>query len=368
MLLTIDMLLGSSRIMKSVINRTIVSMLDMDKVFWKDYLVYDKANPDGTFKTYMGTVVGVIAGTVIDRYANKPLRKRHALSKGYGEVACLGDAYQMDNTRLERLQILIDEFNEARSAEARDIKLNEIVNFLVDDVRQCLLAPMKRFDLMLGSLRFTGKCKVDGKENKKGVSIADITLPIYTKKATSGDKNNIITWMNTEFVEKLRTKGYAFAIAEMNRNTFNKRIAASTEFLGKYTMKFGDMEFNSGNMVTTEMVNRYLGAVDIPFRIRIKEEWIQTSEDEMVNAVPDDKVSFLPAIDPRKKLGTMKWKRPYEMIDRIPGRTYTEAEDGKMFISSYRNSEGRFMEYGMEAIPNIEIPNKMAIADLSALG
>ena len=66
--------------------------------------------------------------------------------------------------------------------------------------------------------------------------------------------------------------------------------------------------------------------------------------------------------------GTMKWKRPYEMIDRIPGRTYTEAEDGKMFISSYRNSEGRFMEYGMEAIPNIEIPNKMAIADLSALG
>lgn len=368
MLLTIDMIFGDSRIMKAVIDRTVVSMLEMDKVFWKDYLVYDKANPDGTFKTYLGTVVGVIAGTVIDRYSNKPLRKRHALSKGYGEVACLGDAYQIDDTRLERLQIMIDEFNEARTQEARDIQLNEIVNFLVDDVRQCLLAPMKRFDLMLGSLRFTGKCKVNGKENKKGVSIADISLPIYTKQATSGDKDNIITWLYTEFVEKLRVKGYSFATAEMNLNTFNKRIASSAEFVGKYTMKFGDMEFNSGNMVTTEMVNRYLTAVNIPFRIRIKEEWVQTSEDEMVNAVPDDKISFLPALDPRKKLGTMKWKRPYEMVDRIPGRTYIDAEGGKMFISSYRNSEGRFMEYGMEAIPNIEIPNKMAIADLSQVG
>ena len=56
------------------------------------------------------------------------------------------------------------------------------------------------------------------------------------------------------------------------------------------------------------------------------------------------------------------------MRDPIPGRTYTTAEDGKMFISSYRNSEGRFMEYGMEAIPDIEIPNKMAIADLTQLG
>ena len=66
-------------------------------------------------------------------------------------------------------------------------------------------------------------------------------------------------------------------------------------------------------------------------------------------------------------LGYMKWKRPLEMTDPIDGRTYVPFEDGKGFISSYRNSEGRFLEYGFEAIPDIEIPNKMAIADFSAL-
>lgn len=78
-------------------------------------------------------------------------------------------------------------------------------------------------------------------------------------------------------------------------------------------------------------------------------------------------MSFLPALG-ANKLGYMKWKEPYEMRDPIPGRTYTMAEDSKMFISSYRTSEGRFMEYGMEAIPDIDIPNRMAIADLTKLG
>lgn len=366
MLLTVESLLNNKKILQAVIDRTVVSLLEMDKVFWKDYLVYDKANPDGTFKTYLGTQIGVIAGTVIDRYANKPIRKRHALTSGYGEVACYGDAYQMDNTRLEKLNIMIQEFNELRSDEAREIKLNEIVNFLVDDVRQCLLAPMKRLDIMMGDLRFKGKCAVNGKENKKGVSISDITLPILSKKATAADKDNILTWLKTEFVDKIRPKGYALVTMELNQNTFNKYIVSSTEFQGKYTMKFGDMEFNTGNMVTVDMVNRLLGAVDNPLRFRIKEEWIQISDNEMVNAVPDGRISLLPALD-QKKLGFMKWKQPYEMIDPVPGRTYTFAEDGKMFISSYRNSEGRFLEYGMEAIPDIEIPNKMAIADLTAI-
>lgn len=366
MLLTIESLLNSKGVLTAIINRAVVSMLEMDKVFWKDYLVYDKANPDGTFRTFIGNQTGVIAGTVIDRYANKPIRKRHALGSGLGEVACLGDAYQMDNSRLERLQILIDTYNSAEKAAQPGV-LNEIINFLADDARQCMLAPMKRFDLMMGDLRFKGSTSVNGKENKRGVSISDLKLPITIKQATAADKNNIITWMRNEFVEKMRPQGYAFAIAELNRATFNKRIASSEEFIGKYTMKFGDMEFSTGNIITDGMVNRLLEAVDIPFRFRIKDEWVQVSETEMRNAVPDDYVSFLPTLGPQK-LGYMKWKEPYEMRDPIPGRTYTLAEDGKMFISSYRNSEGRFMEYGMEAIPAIEIPNKMAIANLTQLG
>ncbi len=107
----------------------------------------------------------------------------------------------------------------------------------------------------------------------------------------------------------------------------------------------------------------------MPWRIRIKDEYIQTSESEMVNAVPDDKISFLPMMADNTKLGFMRWKKPYEMTDKVnDGRAYQEIEDGRGFISSKRTDEGRFMEYGFEAIPDINIPNKMAIADLSKLG
>ena len=373
MLLTIDSLLNSPKFLKAVIDRSVVTMGELDKVFWKDYLVYERTNPDGSFKTYMGTQGGGIAGTVIDRYAGKPVRKRHALTRGFGEGACLGDAYQMDNTRLERLTWLIEEYNtlsiQSSNTDAISAKMDEIVNFLVDDVRQCMLAPMKRLDIMLGDLRFNGSTKVNGKANKQGVSVDTVKLPIYKKVAASADKDNILSWLENEFVDKVRSKGMIFATAEMNRHTFNKRIASSKEFQSKFTMKFGDMEFNTGGIVTPDMVNRLIESVGMPWRIRIKDEYIQTSESEMVNAVPDDKISFLPMMADNTKLGFMRWKKPYEMTDKVnDGRAYQEIEDGRGFISSKRTDEGRFMEYGFEAIPDINIPNKMAIADLSKLG
>lgn len=366
MLLTLQMILDDKGIMSSIIDRALVKILNMDKVFWKDYLIYDEANPDGTFKTYTGTQIGVIAGTVIDRFARKPVRKRQTLSSGYGEVACLGDQYQIDETRLDRLNTMIRQYNNANAGDQQK-KLNDIVNFLVDDMRNCLLAPMKRFDLMMGDMRFTGGCSVDGKANKKGVSIQDITLPIYKKSATAADKDHILTWFNTEFVNKIRSKGFALTTMEMNQATFNTYIATSAEFKSAYVMKFGDMEINTGNIVTPDMVNRLLVATGSPLSINIREEWVQISQDEMKNAVPDGMVSLIPTLDPLYKMGYLKWRAPYEMQDNVPGKTYTMAEDGKMFIASKHTEEGRFLEYGMEGIPDIEIPNKMAIADLTAL-
>ena len=49
MLLTIDLLLNSPKFLKAVIDRSIVTMGELDKVFWKDYLVYEKTNPDGSW-------------------------------------------------------------------------------------------------------------------------------------------------------------------------------------------------------------------------------------------------------------------------------------------------------------------------------
>lgn len=359
MVLTIDSLLSTPGIITAVIHRMIATMTEADKIHWKDYLEYKQANPDGTFKTFIGNQTGVIIGSFIDRFSNKPVRKRRALARGYGEVGCLGDSYQMDNQRLEELNILIETFNRTQSQET----INDIVNFLVDDFRQCYLAPHKRLDLMLADLRFNGSAKVNAKADQNGVKLDEIKLPILTVKAAVGDKSNIITWIRQNFTEGLTAKGYSFSLMEMNLNTFNKRIAASDEFKNTYTLTFGNTKVNPVNIITPDMANTLLTGIGMP-PIRIKNEYIQLQDGSTLNAVPDDKISLIPS----GKLGFMRYKRPYEMIDKVPGKNYTEVEDGRIFISTQRTDEGRFMEYGGELIPDINIPNRMAIADLTALG
>lgn len=359
MILTIDLLLSNPQIVKAVIDRSIVTATEADRIWWKDYLDYDKANPDGTFKTFIGNQTGVIIGTFIDRYSNKPIRKRHSLGSGVGEVACLGDAYQMTNDRLEKLQILIDIYNATQNAAV----INEIVDFLVDDFRQCALAPHKAFDKMNADLRFTGTTKVSANPNNEGIAIDDITIPINKIVAAVADKNNLVTFIRDKVINALRPKGCTFDRMEMNLNTFQNRILGSSEFKDKYRLGIKQDQISPFTLLTPELINPVLSVAGLP-RIVIREEWIQTKDDVSINVVPDDKISFVPA----GKIGRLMWKRPYEMVDNVPNKQYTPLEDGKMFIASKRTDEGRFMEYGMEGIVSIEKPTKMAILDLSQLG
>ena len=137
MFLTINTLLNDSNIVKAVIDR--VQALRLDTIFWKKHLDFEETK-SRVFKTYLGSVTGVTAGSVIDRNSNKPLRERKSLGSGYGEVAYMGDRYQMDNDRLDMLQELINVFNNSRTADQRSA-LDDIINYIVDDMRQVLLAP-----------------------------------------------------------------------------------------------------------------------------------------------------------------------------------------------------------------------------------
>ena len=174
MYLTVQTLLNDPEIVRAVIDR--VQSLRLDTIFWKKHLDFEETR-SRTFKTYLGTVTGVTAGSVIDRNSNKPLRERKSLGSGYGEVAYLGDRYQMDNDRLDMLQELVNKFNQARTAD-QNAALNDIINYIVDDYRQVLLAPHKRMDLVDGELRSTGKASVKVDDNPQGIELLDIELPV----------------------------------------------------------------------------------------------------------------------------------------------------------------------------------------------
>lgn len=351
MLLTIESLLKEPAKVQAVIDRLGVQLRGEDNIVWKNYLDPKRANPDGTFKTYSGTATGVFAGSIIDKNAGKPLHKRRGMKYGYGEVAYLGDKFQMDNDRLSELQVLIDTFNEKGDAAT----VNEIVNFLVDDYRECVLAPHKRMDLMLLDLMFKGESEISTTIGKDRVKINKIVLPLEktdANDAAGGYPTNLLLTFLDNTISGWRSNGRDASILQMNRATFNL-LAASNDFSENFVVKFGSYERTG--MITPEMGNALLEAVAMPFRIKVINEYI-----EGTSAVPNGYISAIP----NAKLGNLRWVKPYELVDKIPGKNYTELDYGH-YIASSRDEEGRYMEYGAAMIVDIDKPDRMGLIKIS---
>ena len=272
----------------------------------------------------------------------------------------MGDRYQMDNDRLDMLQELVNKFNQARTAD-QNAALNDIINYIVDDYRQVLLAPHKRMDLVDGELRSTGKASVKVDDNPQGIEMLDIELPVHKVTPNTGDKPNFVSYLMNLVVE-LRTKFGNFTSMEMSRKTFIKAIVGSSDFGEFYKQSFDQREVQiSAGLMSSEMATTIFRGLGLP-PIVINEDMVELIDGTMKPVFADDRISLFTTA----KQGKMKWHTPYEITDPVPGKTYTRSEGG-MYISNIRTDEGRFMEYGCEWIPEYTNPNKIVILDLDTM-
>lgn len=351
MKLTFETIFSEPLIVKAVIDR--IQALNEDPIFWQKYLDFEQTI-SRTFKTYYGTQIGVVMGSVIARNSRKPLRERKTLNSGYGEVAYLGDKFQLDNDRLDMLRQLVDKYN----STGQDDVITTIVDYIIGDFRELFLAPHKRMDKMVGDLRSKGKASITVADNPRGITLIDIVLPVTTLTPESSDKTNFISYLKTK-LQSVRTTIGAPAVMEMSQKTFDEYILKSSEFINTYKMILtqGEMAL-AGGLITPEMANRVFTGTGMP-AIRIVEDYVRKADGTSVNTFADKSIALLP----QDKIGKMKWHTPYEATDPVPGKQYTNLAGG-MFISSQRTEEGRFLEYGCEWIPEITVPNRMGIIDL----
>lgn len=357
MYLTVQTLLNDPEIVKAVIGR--VQALRLDTIFWKKHLDFEETK-SRVFKTYLGTVTGVTAGSVIDRNSNKPLRERKSLGSGYGEVAYLGDRYQMDNDRLDMLQELVTKFNNARTTDQQRA-LNDIINYITDDMRQVLLAPHKRMDIVDGDLRSDGKASVKVDDNPQGIEMLDMELPVHRLTPGTEDKEHFVKYIMDQIVE-LRTKFGMFVSMEMSRKTFINSIVGSKDFGEFYKQSFAQKEVQlSSGLMSSEMATTIFQGLGLP-PIVINEDLVELPDGTMKQVFKDNRISLFTTA----KQGKMRWHTPYEITDPVPGKTYSRS-DGGMYISNVRTDEGRFMEYGCEWIPEYTNPNKIVIVDLDTM-
>lgn len=343
--------------MNAVIDRVLQTRLD--KIYWQQYGSFLETKTR-VFKTYLGTVTGVVAGSIIGKNDQKPIRERRSLGSGYTEIAYLGDRYQMDIERLSQLQDILDKFNAANTAD-QNVILNEIIDFIFDDYRQILLAPHKRMDIVVGELLMTGKAQVHLADNKENIELLDIDLPFHVLTPESAVKNKFISYLQQE-IQKLKAKYGMFAKMIMSRGTFMKNIVGASEFGDKFNMILGEREFmvNAG-LVTDQMASSVFTGIGLP-AIEIKEDYVENQAGENIQIYADDRITLLQTDNVMR----MRHHRPYVMTDPVPGRTYTQAE-GQMSICNYRDEEGRYMEYTAEWIPEFIAPNKIVNIDLSTM-
>lgn len=350
MILSIETLFSDPRIINAIIDRTMQTR--QDTVHWRRYLTAHESMGT-TFATYLGTTSQVVVGTMIDPHSNKPLRKRRGIQKGVGSIGTFGDRFQMDNARMDLLLELIKKYNGTQSAGA----LNEIVNFLTDDYREVMLAPMMAIDKMIGDARSRGVYYV----NLGNGTSHEIVLPIEKVVATATELGSFVSFYR-DLLEAQADKGKTFSAAQMTAKTFQSKIVKSKEFTDTYKLKFGSYDVSPASIVTLEMANALLTASGIETPIEIVSERVTLPDGTTYKSFADDAICLLP----QDNLGTLEYYKSIEWTDRVPGKVYTEAENGAVLISSQRTDEGRFLEYQMNAAPNLALPHKMTIVDVSA--
>jgi hypothetical protein len=358
MMLTIYTLFNDPNIVNAVIQRVLQTR--KDTIYWQQYLDFRRTTTR-VFKDYIGQVTGVMAGSINSRYGEKPIRERRNIGSGYGEIAYLGDRYQISVDRLSELQDLINKYNAAKPAD-QIAAMQDIVNFIYDDYRQVLLAPHKRMDMVLGSMLMTGEATVKNKDdNAGGVNLLEIKLPFKFITPETEAKTKFITYLQQK-VNELKSIYGTFPKMIMSRGTFVKNIIGSEEFGDKFKMQLtGNEMYLSTGLITSQLASSIFTGIGLP-AIEIKEDYVLDQTGKNVQIYADDRITLLP----QDKIGYMRFHTPYEAVDGVPGRNYTQA-DGEMLISGYKDGNGRYLEYTAEWIPQITNPNLIVNFDLSTM-
>lgn len=365
MTLTIQTLFNEPAIVGAVINRVLQTR--KDAIYWLQYLDFRRTTTR-VFKDYIGSVRGVMAGSINSRFGEKPIRERQNIGNGVGEIAYLGDRYQMPVDRLSDLQDLIDKYN-ASNAAGQVSALNEIIAFIYDDYRQVMLAAHKRMDLVVGSLLMTGKAIVRNKDKAQSeqgaTEFLDIDLPMnfitpQNSDVTDGGKKKLVTFLMRK-LDAIAPDFGKYAKMVMSRGTFVKHIIGSSEFGDMFKMQLGQNQlYLSTGLVTSELASQLFTGIGLP-AIEIKDDYVKEQNGKNVQVYADNRITLLP----QDKIGYMRFHTPYEQTDPVPGMTYSPAGEGDMLVASNRDHNGRYLEYTAEWIPQIADPTLITNIDLS---
>lgn len=329
---------------------------------WKKEMDTD-FSVSGAFNEFVGEYAAAQAGSFIAKNADKPLREMPDLGSITGTISRLGDRWQLDNDRLDKLMQLEGRYRgRARnfSNEQKAAEWQKVLRFCFGMYEPAAIAPHKRLDLVFYNGLSNGKYEVTLANNPDGIQFElDLKIPTFKLRASdplfSDTANSDPVAVLQYFTLQMRAQGKMVTKYQMNFNTLQK-ILSSAKIKAAFSVDVAKGRVSPSGIVSQEMVNDYFKVVGLP-PIEVVDVFVSLpgKDATAVNAFKDDRIVFRTGASVAK----LMVKDALESKDPHPNKVYTVYEEN--LISSYRREEGRFVEYEMNALPVFNGKNEMAI-------
>ncbi|PPL04972.1 hypothetical protein [Parapedobacter indicus] len=329
---------------------------------WKKEMDTD-FSVSGAYNEFVGEYAAAQAGSIIAKNADKPLREMPDLGSITGTIGRLGDRWQLDNDRLDKLMQLEGRYRGRAgnfTSERKSSEWQKVLKFLFNMYEPAAIAPHKRLDLLFYNGLSNGKYEVTVANNPDGVQWElDLKIPTYLLRASDvlfSDKANSDPVAVFQYVIlALRAKGKLVEKIQMNFNTV-QLVLESAKIKAAFSVDVPKGRVSPSGIISLEMLNGYLKVVGLP-PIEVVDVFVTLpgTNQEPVNAFKDNRVVFRTS----SPVAKLMLKDALESKDPHPNKVYTVYEEN--LISSYRREEGRFVEYEMNAVPVFNGKNDMAI-------
>lgn len=332
---------------------------------WKNYLT-DKFTLSLDWRAIMGVMENSPAASVIDFSSGKPIAVRPTASKLNGELATLGNKYQLTKREIRELMELQDNVGKF------GIQASDLVNFLFPDLQRAAIGPHKTIDRLFLEAISTGQMTLTSALNPKGVvwnnalnwgiPTVNAQTAVWGTAATATPLKDI-----KNVVDTYVAKGVMFKIMKMSRATFNLMVA-TTEFQNAFQLEMGagknKITALKNQFLSVDSVNGLLEAIGLPM-IEIIDYPIQIEGKDgtytTVRPFADNRVSF--SVD--NNYGEMY--RTYSNEERSPNKVKSYAKAENVLISKYGDMDGNeYTESEFNAFPVLNKVNSIAILKTDA--
>jgi hypothetical protein len=312
------------------------------------------------YNAYIAEYAAAMAGSIVDKNANKPLHVMPEAGYMYGKIARIADKWQMDNDRLDQYYYMEQRYRDKvanYTQEQNNAEFKKLVKFLFDPFEKAVIAPWKRIDLIYYQGLYNGLQDVEiDKNSKSGVQYAyDLGIQKFyaTTEAWGGenatpieDIEQVAAWAEAHGKELKRVR--------MSRATYVK-MCKSKEIRTNFTAKLTRSQVAGNPTVPLTALNEYFESIELPLIEIEKPKFVLLPNGNQENMIPNDRVVFMFA----DKVAVLKVADSLENVDRLPNKQYSIYDDN--LVGSWRTGEGRFIDYEMWATPVFTGKNDYAI-------